>query len=429
MIKNVAGLLSAIAQKEAELLDSENIKHGPTIGDMYEGLTRALLEQAIPEHVPLKVVSGFAEGHNGELSNQLDCMLVLGEGTQVPYTDSFKWPIENVIAILEVKKSLYSAGIKYAFHQLRGGLEVYSNWIKNVHSNDRVDVSPSLRVFEEVTGQALSSPADLPSLTEETQLIYHTIVGDQFSPIRIAFGYDGFKSEHGLRQGFVSFLADNLNKLGYGPHSIPQLLVGGQFSLVKFSGHPYHSPMSGDEMVLVASSSANPMGILLELIWTRLSYDCPMPALFGEDLEFERMSPLIYAQPEEREDQPGSYGWRFRVANIGKKTLAQLEASEDWEPTILSVDQYVVIDQLCKGQEVDASDKDFISFAEQSQSSVADFVEALVKTGLVARSGNALKLTTIDCQIVFMPDGKCLAAENNTGRLSRWVEKQSVVTR
>ena len=81
MIHDISNLLRSFAEREVEVLEAAGIRHAPTVGEMYEGLTADILGRTIPPGLDLKVVSGFAEDHNGKLSNQIDCMLVRGEGT------------------------------------------------------------------------------------------------------------------------------------------------------------------------------------------------------------------------------------------------------------------------------------------------------------------------------------------------------------
>jgi hypothetical protein len=46
MIRTVADLLSQIVQDQLAILDASEIKHAPTIGDMYEGLSADVLGQS-----------------------------------------------------------------------------------------------------------------------------------------------------------------------------------------------------------------------------------------------------------------------------------------------------------------------------------------------------------------------------------------------
>ena len=48
MINSIATLLRQLQAKEAAKLDEQGITHAPTIGAMYEGLTRDLLDRACP---------------------------------------------------------------------------------------------------------------------------------------------------------------------------------------------------------------------------------------------------------------------------------------------------------------------------------------------------------------------------------------------
>jgi hypothetical protein len=125
MIRTVAGLLDSLKQREVELIAQSGIRHAPTIGAQYEGLTSDLLQRMIPENLGLRVVSGFVEGRDGTLSGQIDCMLVYGVGTLIHQTTLFKWPIRQVIALFEVKKTLFSTQLEEAHHHLNSVLDMY----------------------------------------------------------------------------------------------------------------------------------------------------------------------------------------------------------------------------------------------------------------------------------------------------------------
>ena len=57
-----------------------DIGHNPTIGSMYEGLTKNVMSQAIFEHMDLRVVSGKIINDDGEYNRQIDCLIVRGVG-------------------------------------------------------------------------------------------------------------------------------------------------------------------------------------------------------------------------------------------------------------------------------------------------------------------------------------------------------------
>lgn len=112
MIRTAAEFLRQLRDQELVRLDNYKMDHKPTIGDMYEGLSAELLGRAIPIELGLRLVSGFIIDSDGNISGQIDCMLVSGEGENIPYTSDYKWHIKDIIAVLEVKKRLYAAALR-----------------------------------------------------------------------------------------------------------------------------------------------------------------------------------------------------------------------------------------------------------------------------------------------------------------------------
>jgi hypothetical protein len=49
-----------------------------------------------------------------------------------------------------------------------------------------------------------------------------------------------------------------------------------------------------------------------------------------------------------------------------------------------------------------------------------------LETRLVGLSGNKLQLITEECQPAILPTGEYIAAENNSGRLTRWLLKNII---
>src|SRR4051794_7348674 len=104
MIRKLSDLLSAILRQGSETLAHESYSHPVIVGSMYEGLAASLLDQAIPNELDLRVVKGvisICESNSGEM----DWMLVEGEGKRIPFSDLFENPLEQVIAVVESKKS------------------------------------------------------------------------------------------------------------------------------------------------------------------------------------------------------------------------------------------------------------------------------------------------------------------------------------
>ena len=59
MITSFASFLRDLQLKEQAILSAQNITHGPTIGNMYEGLAHDLLSRAIPASAGLWLVWSY----------------------------------------------------------------------------------------------------------------------------------------------------------------------------------------------------------------------------------------------------------------------------------------------------------------------------------------------------------------------------------
>lgn len=425
MIKNVASLLEALAKKEQEKLDEFDISHTVTIGQMYEGLTKELLKKVLPTHLDLKIVDGFIHDGFGNLSGQIDCMLVRGQGEKIPYVEgSYKWHIFDVIAVFEIKKKLFAAQLEDSFEHLKSVSEIYSNCVQNTEEEFQVNLDASIRNYSQITGKILPNSEDWKNLPMNLHLIWHCLMFDQLSPARIVFGYDGYKKEKGLRDGFSNFLESNLGKQGYGIPSIPNLIIANGFSLIKTTGHPYFQKLRPDGFwPVVTSSNAFSLQILLEIIWTKLSYIENMPELFGEDLELEVFHAFLWAKPVQNPLKLGQWGWQFERTQATDKVLAEKNDFSPWEPEFLTFSQNTVVARLCIEGEIKITDPEFLAYLDSENEDLDEFLKGLIKTKLVAEDGDLIRLTTFDCMMVVLPDGRFAAAENNTGRFSRWLSK------
>lgn len=418
MIESVSDLLTKFIDAERRRLDEFHLNHGPTIGAMYEGLTADVLGKAIPLELNLHVVSGFVTDDSGGLSSEIDCMLVKGNGEEIPYTTSYKWPIKDVIAVLEVKKKLYSREIADSFEKLRTVIERHRHYIQSIRSNKTVNISSSQRAFAETTGSIAPSLADASDLPFEKEMIYHTLVLEQISPIRIVLGYDGFKSEYSLREGLFKYLNQHTGERGWGVHSVPQLMICGNFSLAKMNGQPFNAPMKDDWWPFITSSSTPPVRFLLEYIWTRLSRDYSLTGLWGEDLQLEEVHPCLSTKAVKTGNITG---WEYKYVPLSREALKTAGKMVPWEPVTVTEQQFAIFHLLCEGVEKRITDQELIEYLTSSGQNIEDFVESLLSTGMVALDGEILCLTTNKCECMVLPDGRYIVAENNSGRLTRWL--------
>jgi hypothetical protein len=425
VIRTVSDLLSGILRDELPKLDNAPVKHAPTIGDMYEGLSSELLNHALPDGLGLRVVSGFACDGRGALSGQLDCMVVRGEGEKLPYTESYVWHVKDIIAVIEVKKNLHSAELRGAFGQLKAVSEIehsyYQSGDAKLDDPDR-SMAPSARTFAEMTGQIawdVDGPAALPY---EEEAVFHALLLEQVSAIRVILGMHGFKSERAFRSSMIEYLEQNIGTVGFGPTYFPQLIISGAYSLAKANGRPFMVPLVDGWWPFYFSTPENSLRLLLEFIWTRLDEMYGFGReLWGEDLETEVGRCLLSFRAASVD---GRKGWEVRAHDVDDEALNEIPVVEQWSPEFLGEEEFVLLERLCRGKEVRSDDPEILSWLDSRGVEIDDVRNRLLETHLVASSGKALKLITKECQLAILPTGEYIAAENSTGRLDRWISRR-----
>lgn len=421
MIRTVAELLSAVLASELPKLDASDVVHAPTIGDMYEGLSGHLLERALPQGLGLRVVTGFVRGHDGTLSGQIDRMLVVGEGERVPQTSSHIYSLSDVIAVIEVKKTLTKADLGDAMAQLQQVRAIEKAYRATPQGQlQPADEGPAYKAYSEMTGRVLPDVADSDSLSLFDQLLLQALLEEATSIVRVAIGWHGFKFERALRKAVGELVAENVGQASSGPASLPQLIISGNFSIVKANGQPYSPSTAGERWPFYGSTSVNPLLLLLECIWTRLDVRFGLGNPWGEDLTQEVLRALLIGEAIE---QDGQRGWSIEVLSATTKDLRATAVEEPWEPERFTLEAFVVIQRLCAGKAVRLDDPDLLAWLGEQSRTVEDLANELVDSRLVARTadGQAIELITKDCLAAILPTGEYVAAENNTGRLTRWI--------
>ncbi len=393
--------------EEAKQLDQEMITHAPTIGSMYEGLTRDILERAIPASLDLRIVDGFIEGVNQTLIPQVDAMLVTGEGRELPYGAGHIWPIGRVIAVLEVKKNLFGADLEDAFIKLRKVMHMQDAYLRSV-SGPETKIIPSFQAFARLTGlypRGWHAANDLP---DEMSYIFHALVAEQLAPVRIVIGYHGYADEFSLRKGLADYLESNLMGAGFGVTSFPNLIICRGNALLKMNGQPYGVPMNGDWWPFIASNSENPLRLLIELIWTRLANQFETDFPMDDTLQMERLAPFLSARLARDHDR---VGWDYLLDPIERKQLAELE-TWTWEPGPIADNEWVVMMCVAKQGELDVRDVDFRRYAARVAVDPDELVAALVERRILAWCDEHTVRLIDDGTFFtgFLPDGRVVSS-------------------
>jgi hypothetical protein len=415
MIKTFADLLQQLIKRESAVIQEQGIKHGPVIGQMYEGLTSDILELLVPEGLKLSVVSGFITTDARKKSGQIDCMLVSGSGVPIPHTNLFTWNIRDVIAVFEVKKNLFSSELAGAHAHLRKVLDLH--WEDFVSSPPgAVNMEAALHAYKMIVGSPPPDRVLLETLPFDLEMIYRALTVELVSPIRVAFGYTGFRSEKSLRDGLTNFITKNTGKAGMSPPMLPNLIVCGQHSLIKMNGLPYSGRRDNGWWPIFASSHANPLIFILEVIWTRLSEYTNMPEWFDRDLGMEQLALLLTCRAVQQDEK---MGWQYQRIDLTEAEMNLLPDQRRWEPHFVTSFQHTVVAHLCHHESVGLSEPLLRNLSTKEQAEL----DELVEVRLVGLDGDTLKLLTRQCRSLILPDGRFAVADDSSGRFSAWLER------
>jgi hypothetical protein len=416
VIQTAADLLNELFKKEQEMLASYQIAHAPTIGEMYEGLTQKKLKQSLPTF--LKVVSGFARYADGNNSGQLDCMVVLGDGEQVPNTTRWIYPIHQVIAVVEVKKNFTRA-------DLSEGNEALAKlaWAKPAESQMRLITL--IRAFETISGNAY--PDDKKSIPPALMMVHHFLVGEVLSPVRILLGFHGYKTENGLRKALSEVIASAFDNKqgGISPRDLPSLIVGQDAVAMKGNALPWGAPMEDGWWRLLFTSGRIGRGrAILEVIWSRLNYlGLVGPDVFGDDRKVDAWNLLLSAK-----FHADQHGWAYDLLPVkaprAARTVNAVKVSAPWEPVRLTDKEADVVTWLCKDEELDLDSPPNNAPSREQLEALLLRLASTGHVGAVAGLPNRYRLLTTKCCVVRLPDGAFVAGDNSTGRLTRWVQEQ-----
>ncbi|MFK2876392.1 DUF6602 domain-containing protein [Rhodanobacter hydrolyticus] len=425
MITTLADVLRALQAAEAARLKAQGISHGPTIGAMYEGLTRDIMERAVPPFLSLSVVSGFIEGSGGGLSSQVDLMLVRGQGRKIPYTDNYIWPIEDVLVVFEVKKTLLGDELLDALAKMWKVCDL-ARECKNAGGYSENNLSFARKTFARLTGHNPLLP-DVHLLPESLQLVHFCTLMENVFPVRVILGYEGYKSEEALRKGVDRVLfEDRARGNNRGFISLPSLVMCGSSSIVKLNGFPYfnrHADFS-DTWDVMASSSDNPTKVLLELVWTKISSEANLKLPMDDTLAQERMSLLFRFKyiDDVREGR--------RVSGFDVESFAQVPLTKDrpiaaWSPEsgneLLAIILLQAVEHGAVGLE-DAWYQDLCATHNANPESVLlDLVRQRTMAWINAERSRAAPIER-ENRIVLMPDGSVVVSDNPS-LLDLWLRK------
>lgn len=360
MIEKASEILEQFIAIESQRVKGIQMPHMPTLGSAYEEITRQGIDSnfVIPKGLDIKVVSGFISVAGEMLPEQIDCMLVYGDGERYGLTEQYIYDIELVLCIFEVKKTLNKTDFKDAFEHLSKIRKKFAELFekKLIEDGYEPNLTAPSKLFSQITGKpAPEKYHNIHDLEPEDGILFYALVQECYAPASIIHGYGGYKTESGLRKAFVDILSGekDSNGVGFGIPSFPTLVTANNFCLVKNNGFPYMVTQGINNWVAVSSTRHNPAYMMLEIIWSKISLYFGVSMPWKVTLETENLSPLLTAAGRKDGEQ---VGWWYR-ANEPSEKLLKREAKVAWEPSFLSEAAVTLTNlMLFRGGQIDVAE-------------------------------------------------------------------------
>jgi hypothetical protein len=430
MITKASELLSLFIEEEKKKLAGVAMPHMPTLGSAYEEITKQGIDKqfVIPKFLDLRVVKGFISIAKKMLPQQIDCMLVTGEGQQYGLTDQYIYDIDRVLCIFEVKKTLTKGDYKDAFEHLGSIRKQYAEYFeKKLEAGFNPDISSASKAFAQITGEmAPTEYLGMHHLPPTESILFYTLVQEHHAPVSIVHGYEGYGTEKGLRSAFVDILEERfkLDGKGLGVPSLPTLVTSNNFSLIKGNGHPYLAIKDDNSWVVLMSTRHNPARIILELIWAKISRHFSIEMPYGDDLDIENVAPLLIAKPVEKDSQ---FGWEYHSIELKERSLKR-EELKDWNPAGVGPAEMSAIHLMFAsgGYLPLDSELDEHLKKEYNQTSV-QVTHNLIQTRIFAKAGAYLRPVAAVTHLLPNEDDESGYVAIDRNRFDAWCIARSIV--
>lgn len=429
MITLASDLLARFIDEEKRKLDMIDMPYMPTLGNAYEEITKQGIDKkfVIPKSLNLRVVSGHIEVGGERLKNQIDCMLVEGEGVQYGLTNQYFYKIEHVLCIFEVKKTLTKYDYIDAIDHLGDIRKKFATDFENKLKDEAFEPKTSLagKAYAQITGKmAPTKYRDINKLTKFDALLFYTLVQEQNAPLSIVHGYGGYKTEQGLRTAFLDIIEEryNTSSPGLGVPNMPALVLSNDFCIIKGNGQPYIAIQNGKSWAALLSTRHNPVRVLLEIIWSKISSHFRVEMPYGPDLDIEKVIPLLFAEPGELN---GQYGWKYRCVDIKEKNLVRNELAS-WEPSKIGLAEMSAINLMfCAGGYLQVEHDLDIYMQKEFNTTQDKVIKNLIQTQVFAMEGACLRPVSQMTHVITNEDGTGYVG-NEKNRFDGWCKNNNI---
>lgn len=427
MISSASSLLEAFIQREAALLEGVSMPHMPTLGSAYEAITTGAIDQAfvLPPGLDLRVVSGFISLLGEVRPGQIDCMLVHGDGLRYGRTDEYIYPIEQVLCVIEVKKTLRKADLEDALRHLADVRTSYSEYFEaRLLDGFEPKLGLARRMFAQITGEAAPHYYHgIHSLPPPHGMLFYSLVQETYAPVTVVHGYGGYKTEAGLRTAFSDLFEHDVAgaKEYLTVPGLPSLITSNEFALVKSNGLPF-TVIENNTWVVMSSTRHNPARMLLEALWSKIGAYFSLKMPFDDGLAMERVHPLLLATPTQID---GQGGWICR--SIEPKE-SQLERSDDgeWSPSQIGAPEMALVHLLMVRGGYLELNSDLGAYMEKQYATSLDVAVANLKnTREFMLEGTSLRPIASHVSLLGVTDAVGYISSDRT-RFEAWCDAKAV---
>jgi len=388
------------------------VRQTTLIGDMYEGLTQEVFEKVMIRNLDLRVASGKVRLPDGSFSSQIDCMVVVGEGDRLPRTKNYIYEKENVIAVIEVKKNLFTNEMDDAFRRLNSIMSELPDAMESYQHE---------MIFEAFSSvlYGVKRKRNMAEYTPMQLNTYYSLMANVLNPLKIVFAYDGINSVEGLKKSILKLVEKNVGKEGFLPCNFPDLVICGKIAMVKMNSLPFATPVTPHGIwPFYCSRKENPLTLLIEIIWYRLmkrfnlGYD-----VFEHQLITESFDIILGGRYEETPERQGWMLHDFPAHWTTKDFYVNPEG-----PLELTELEYATLIRLLSEKKINCyTDSVLNEGLQENLILVGAFVQHLVNMGIFETNGRDISLTKVQHVFFRTVDGGFFAAEANKEYLKDWM--------
>lgn len=415
MIKGLSELANSIKEKELKQVEEylNHIFHPVTRGDMFEGLTQNIIKSTVGQVPEIHICEGFVKNYrNKMLSPQMDIIIYINECEKIPHTNSKIVSIDNVLAIIEIKKTLSKTELQ-DFYDKQG--KIYDLLDDKMRFDEELFSLSTKALFRKIINDEKAKE----SLSKLEYYLYHVMKVENSSPLRICFGYDGFIKETTLRDNLLYVIKDRIeNQLPHtGMPSLPSLVICENNCLIKMIAQPFIKP-STDPHIIMSSYKGDVIRVLLTMLIAKIESKTDVRfELDSDDYQVLKFNDFLGVDIDD--DDNTRY---YPCTLTHQESKNNMNKTIDWEPIEISEFENLVVTLLCN-----------LSYEKEPQLSVDSeiFKEHdldkelinLIRFGFISIHDNIVELISTECLVVIF-EGKFLIGENNANQMKNWMRNK-----